>query len=59
MCEVVADKLKPVANGITEVMSPENTGAESDDLVKVGSVKCRGSAGSGIDATKGNDVAMT
>ena len=59
MCEVVAGELKPVANGITGVVAPEDTGAESDDLVKVGSVKCRGSAGSGIDATKGNDVAMT
>ena len=52
-------KLEPVANGITGVVSPENMGAESDDLVKVGSVKCRESAGSGIDATKGNDVATT
>ena len=59
LCEVIVGELKPVANGITEVMSSKNMGAESDDLVKVGSVKCRGSAGSGIDATKGNDVATT
>ena len=51
-------KLKPVANGITEVVSSEDTGAESDDLAEVGSVKCRGSAGGGIDATKSNNVAI-